>query len=158
MPEPQKHDEKKEIVDPSTASYVQLDDIVCSLDDIVKLLTKNQEALNIIKKETLDDRDEGEYIRVEDTATTNYFIVDLLERLGFPVRGYEIKNDGINAIVVGHNITPSSLDPTIQPADARFNTIYQNEDIKFTYNRKKINNVYLRTLTGTSDFRLKFVW
>ena len=158
MPEQPKHDEKKEIVEPSTAAYVQLDDISCSLADIVRLLTKNQESLNILTKEVLDDRDEGEYLRREDTATTTYTIYDLLSIIEHPVKGYEIKNDGTNPIRVGHNITPGSIDPSIQPADARFNTIFQNEDIKFTYNRRKINNVYVRTTTGTSDFRIKFIW
>ncbi|MDO9355634.1 MAG: hypothetical protein Q7T55_18180, partial [Solirubrobacteraceae bacterium] len=122
--------------------------------------SRDQKLLSSILKELQDEADEGEYLFRQGTASTTLAdnIIDVIAITGFPVRGYIIKNDGANTIQVGHNITPSSIDSNIQTAAARFYPIFVGEDHKEMFNRKVINNIYIRTSTGTSPYRLWLLW
>lgn len=139
-------DPPKKIIEPGTFSVITLDDISRKLSDILK--------------ELKDEKDEGEYFFVSGTATTDISqnITDLLGILGFPVKGYIIKNDGANIIQVGHNITSSSIDSSIQTGSARFYPVFVGESHKEMFNRKVIRNVYIRTAVGVSAYRMWLLW
>lgn len=164
MPQPKK---KPEAIDPDKAIFVTLDDISRNIAKLTKLQAellktglKDHELLSSILKELQDEADEGEYLFVAGTATTvlSANITDLLAILGFPVKGYVIRNDGANTIQVGHNITRSSIDSNVQTASARFYPIFAGEQHREMYNRKKVRNVYIRTLAGVSAYRLWLLW
>ena len=144
----------KKTIDPGVFLAGTLDDISRKLS---KLLISNESIL----KELTDDEDEGEYMFVQGTANTDpaQNITDLLGVMGHPVKGYIIKNDDlINTLEVGHNITPSSIDSTVQTASARFYPLFKGEEHKEMFNRRVINNVYLRTAAGTAPYRLWLLW
>ena len=151
---------QKKIIEPGTFSVITLDDISRKLSELL-ILNGSVEKLNkAILKELKDADDEGEYLFVSGTATTDLSlnITDLLGILGFPVKGYIIKNDGANIIQVGHNITASSIDSSIQTGSARFYPVFVGESHKEMFNRKVIRNVYIRTAVGTSAYRLWLLW
>lgn len=127
---------------------------------ILQALLEQNKLLQAILKELKDANDEGEYLFVSGTATTNLAnnIIDLLGILGFPVKGYIIKNDGATTIQVGHNITHSSIDSNVQTVSARFYPVLTGEQHKEMFNRKVIRNVYIRTAAGTSAYRLWLLW
>lgn len=127
---------------------------------ILQALLDQNKLLQSILKELKDENDTGEYIFISGTATTNLSqnITDLLGILGFPVKGYIIKNDGVNIIEVGHNITTSSIDSNMQTGSARFYPVFAGEMHKEMFNRKVIRNVYMRTTAGTSAYRLWLLW
>ncbi len=150
------------------AIFITLDDISRTLGKLLKTQielskkeSRNQELLSSILKELQDDEaDEGEYIFVSGTASTDTSanITDLLAILRHPVKGYIIKNDGANTLEVGHNITRSSIDSNVQTASARFYPLFAGEQHKEMFNRKVIRNVYIRTAAGTSAYRLWLLW
>jgi len=160
MPEPAKNDNKKHIVDPATATYIQLDDIASSLLDIITLLKNQQETITSMNGMMLDSKDEGEYYIQEETANPNTFnIIDFLGILGFPVKGYYISNDNEdNTILFGHNITGLSIDASVRTADARFITLRAGEENRFRYDPKKIKNIYIKSVGGAAAYRLTAVW
>lgn len=127
---------------------------------ILQALLDQNKLLQSILKELKDENDTGEYIFISGTATTNLSqnITDLLGILGFPVKGYIIKNDGVNIIEVGHNITTSSIDSNMQTGSARFYPVFAGEMHKEMFNRKVIRNVYIRTTAGISAYRLWLLW
>lgn len=150
----------KKIIEPGTFTVVTLDDISRKLSELL-ILNGSVEKLNkAILKQLRDADDEGEYLFVSGTATTDLSlnITDLLGIIGHPVKGYIIKNDGANIIQVGHNITASSIDPTVQTGSARFYPVFVGEQHKEMFNRKVIRNVYIRTTAGTSAYRLWLLW
>lgn len=158
---------KPDIIDADKAIFVTLDDISRNFKkllktqaELLKTASENQELLSSILKELRDEADEGEYMFVSGTATTDpsLNITDLLATLGFPVKGYTIKNDGANTLEVGHNITRSSIDSNVQTASARFYPVIAGERHKEMFNRKVIRNVYIRTNVGTSAYRLWLLW
>lgn len=165
-------EEKTNIVEPSVFQAVLLDGIDQNLKRLLnimnksldnqnrstELLNKNTELLNSINKEVVDERDEGEYLRRNGTATTSLTTIDLYSILEFPVKGYTIKNDGDSTIYIAHNLSdvPSTTD--IDVNNIRYSTVNKKEELKFLYNRRKIRNIYIRTTSGTSDYRLWFVW
>lgn len=105
------------------------------------------------------DADEGEYIYRENTANpTNYDLYDLLGIISHPVKGFVIKNDGASTIRFGHNITPLSVDSSILVSSARFGSLLAGERIRFAYNRKKINNIYIISAAGNPAYRLWMIW
>ncbi len=162
-----RHEKKSEIVDPEAAIYISLDDIsekfsklLKTQAELLKTISKDKELLSSILKELKEESDEGEYLFVSGTASTDISanITDLLAILGHPVKGYIIKNDGANTIRVGHNITPSSIDSNVQTASARFYPVFSGEQHKEMFNRNVIRNVYIRTASGTSAYRLWLLW
>lgn len=162
-----KNDKKSEIIEPDASIYVTLDDISQKFSkllktqaEILKKASRDYELLSSILKELRDEADEGEYLFVSGTATTviSSNITDLLAIMGHPVKGYIVKNDDANTIQVGHNITRSSIDSNIQTASARFYPVFTGEQHKEMFNRKVIRNVYIRTASGTSAYRLWLLW
>jgi len=150
----------KKTIDPGVFLAGTLDDISRKLSELL-ILNGSVEKLNkSILKELTDEADEGEYMFVQGTATTDTSqnITDLLGMMGHPVKGYIIKNDGGNTLEVGHNITPSSIDSTVQTASARFYPLFAGEQHKEMFNKKVIRNVYLRTAAGTASYRLWLLW
>jgi len=149
----------KKIIEPGVFLVGTLDDISRKLSELL-ISNGSIEKLNkAILKELTDEADEGEYLRREATANPNTFdILDFIAILGFPVKGYFIKNDGANTILHGHNITNLSIDSNINTADARFFSIYTTEESRIGYNRNKIKNIYLKSVTGNSAYRVKAVW
>lgn len=149
----------KKIIEPGVFLVGTLDDISRKLSEL--LISNGQiEKLNkAILKELTDEADEGEYFRQDATANPNTFdTFDFIAILSFPVKGFMIRNDGANNIQYGHNITPSVIDTTILTSVARFTVLEPDEKIKFAYNRKRINNIYLKSVGGNSDYRLEAVW
>lgn len=162
-----KNDKKSEIIEPDASIYVTLDDISQKFSkllktqaEFLKTASRNEKLLSSILKELRDEADEGEYLFVSGTATTviSANITDLLAIMGHPVKGYIIKNGGANTIQVGHNITRSSIDSNVQTASARFYPVFTGEQHKEMFNRKVIRNVYIRTASGTSAYRLWLLW
>jgi len=158
---------KSEIIEPGASIYVTLDDISRKFSkllqtqaELLKILSRDHELLSSILKELRDEADEGEYMFMSGTATTDPAanITDLLAIMGHPVKGYIVKNDGANTIQVGHNITRSSIDSNIQTASARFYPVFIGEQHKEMFNRKVIRNVYIRTAAGTCAYRLWLLW
>lgn len=104
---------KSEIIEPGASVYVTLDDISQKFSKLLQtqaeLLKKSpryQELLVSILKELRDEADEGEYMFMSGTATTDpsLNITDLIAVMGHPVKGYIIKNDDlVNTLDVGHN-------------------------------------------------------
>lgn len=149
----------KKTIDPGVFLAGTLDDISRKLSELIISNASIEKLNKNILKELTDEADAGELFKKEGTANTDTFdIFDFLAILGFPIKGFMIRNNGANNIIYGHNITQSSIDPTIQVSDARFITLEPNEKIKFSYNRKRINNIYLKSEGGTSDYRLEAVW
>lgn len=132
--------------------------VATTLDEISRKLGILVDTNSKVLKELVDERDEGEYLRREGTVTTTMTTFDILGILGFPVRGYEIHNDGVNTIIFAHNLTPSLIDPTVDTNNTRFSTLLVGDNIRFIYNRKIVRNIYLKANTGTSDFRLWLLW
>lgn len=150
----------KKIIEPGVFLVGTLDDISRKLSELL-ISNGSIEKLNkSILKELKDVEDEGEYIFVSGTATTDLSlnITDLLGIIGHPVKGYIIKNDGANIIEVGHNITTSSIDSNIQTGSARFYPVFVTEKHKEMFNRNVIRNVYMRTAAGVSAYRMWLLW
>ncbi len=143
------------------------------LKDLSKKLTEveisNQKILNsilekdsAILEEQKAEADEGKYRRLSGTVTTSQFtIIDTITDPGHSIKGYKITNDGPNSILFAHNVTISSISPDIVDTisnDSRFELLLLNETSEVSYNRRKIDNVYLLASGGNSDFRAKLVW
>lgn len=158
-PEPPKQTHQRLEIDPLMSVFVTLDDVSLKLTELININLNNEKILKSILKEKQDEADEGEYIRREATANPVTFdILDFIAILGFPVKGYFIKNDGANTILHGHNITNLSIDSNINTADARFSTLFSTEESRIGYNRNKIKNVYIISVIGNSAYRVKAVW
>lgn len=150
---------KEVIIEPGLAIFTVLDDVSHKLTELTVLTQKNESLLTQILRENQDNADQGEYIRREETANPNTFnIYDFLGILGFPVKGFYLKNDGANTIIYGHNITEFSIDASINTNDARFSSLYTHEEERFIFNRKRIKNIYILSVGGNSAYRLKAVW
>jgi hypothetical protein len=124
------------------------------------VMSSQQNTLSAILKELSDYNDGGDYLIQQGTATTDLSqnIIDLLGLLGYPIKGYVIKNDGANTIEIGHNITPSVIDSNLQTVTGKFYPLFAHEEHKEMFNRKVIRNIYMRTDTGSSAYRLWLLW
>lgn len=157
------------IIDPALSNFLLLDQISRrtgkSLEadtEIIRLLQTNQHALNGILKEMLDGADEGLFMESHGTVgTTNFVVVNVEVILDHRVKGYYLKNDGPNDILLSHNLTPDGATVEVATLDRTgINlTIVKNREIEsFVYNRNKIKNIYLLAVGGNSSYRLKLVW
>jgi len=150
------------IVDPTTSTFLTLDDISVKLTKLLKSTNKNQELLSSILQEHKDDADEGEYIRLSGTVDTSSFtIINTHVDPGHSVKGYTVINDGPNTIYVGHNVAKGSIGPDIVDVSSditRFTSVKATEDIKFRYNRNKIRNVYILASGNSSKYRALLIW
>lgn len=132
--------------------------LIESTNKIERLNSLIEQTDSKILKEMVDERDEGEYLRRTDTATTAFTIIDVVGILGFPVKGWEIHNDGNNTILFAHNLMPTAMNMDIDVNNTRFSPLLGGDNIAFRFNRRTIRNIYIRTETGTSDYRLWLVW
>lgn len=164
-------------IDPNVFSMITLDDISIKLNKLIDLsiinqktlsslldyTVKNEKRLEIIQDQLLEDADEGQLIRLSGTVTTTQFtIIDTNVAPGHMVKSYTVKNDGPNNIYVAHNVAISSeVDADIIDVTSnvsRFNIVEPNEDMRFTFNRKRIRNVHILASGGDSQFRTWLVW
>lgn len=145
-------------IDPAVFQAVTLDDISRNLRILVDETNNNKSVLDNILNEQISERDEGEYLRKVGTSTTSFTILDVNGILGHCIKGYSFKNDGANTIYLAHNIAGNTLDDSIEITEARFESIYGKEEFKINYNRKKIRNMYFKTDTGDSNYRLTLLW
>lgn len=134
-----------------------------TLSSLLDYTVKNEKRLEIIQNQLLEEADEGQFLRTSGTVTTTRFtIIDTNVAPGHMVKGYIVKNDGPNNIFVAHNAAISSqVDADIVDVTgsvSRFEIVEPNEDIKFTFNRKKIRNVHILASGGNSQFRAWLVW
>lgn len=164
------------VVDPTVATYITLDDISLSLTKLVDLSIKNQQTLSSllgytikneerlasIETQLLEEADAGEYLRISGTVTISEFVIlDTDTAPGHPTKGYVVINDGPNTIYVGHNMALSSVGPEIIDVTnpvARFNRILDGESLRFEFNRRKVNNIYILSTVGDSTYRGWLVW
>lgn len=118
---------------------------------------KAEQLLASILEELKADADECEYYRVNGSANpTTFDIIDFLGLLGHPVKGYTIKNDGAASLLIGHNMTPGSIDPNLDVNSTRFSSIFAGENREFKSIARKfeisISNPLLATLLIGSGF------
>lgn len=175
-------DNVRNIIDPML-TVVTMDDISIKLSKLLEYSDRNekilssileqtvksqqrlsdiQQQLSIVKDENIADADEGEYLILRGTVTTtDYTIIDTQINPGYPVRGYIIKNDGPNILLAGHNIVLSGVDPDLVDVTSnitRFFRVLNGEDVKFSYNRNKIRNIYMLGSGGNCSFRIWLIW
>lgn len=135
-------------------------------ENILDCLLSIKKLLVDILNELKSKEDKGETYYLSGTATTSIIaanIIDVPAVLGMPerkVKGYIIKNDGANNLRVGHNVTRGIIDTGLDVAMSRskFYSVFPGEDIKITYNKEVIENVYVFASAGTSVFRLWLLW
>lgn len=125
-----------------------------SQDDIISLL-------KAILKELVDAKDEGQYLRRNGTANTITFDIintDLL--VSHAVKGYIIKNDGVNTLQVAQDLSPDITDSNIDinTTITRFYNLFPSEEFRVMYNRKTIRNLFIRAVGGNSAYRLWLLW
>lgn len=118
------------------------------LQDISKKLSKLLGLEGKIYAELLSEADEGEYLIFEKTATTNVDILFMRDLLGHYAKGYTLKNNGAVDIQVGHNSDLSK----------RYSTVSSTSEASFSFNRKKIKSIYVKTNSGTSSYTLTLIW
>lgn len=159
----------KETINPQALTAITLDDISASLNELIKIETDNQKLLannfkllaNILQ-ELREEMDEGAVLPVSGTVTTTEFIfIDTITHPEHLVKGYSIKNDGPNTIYVGHNVTNAGLQPSIDDVTSnlsRFKEIKNKEEIRFIFNRRRVENVAILAKGGNSAFRGWLVW
>ena len=128
----------------------------------LKIQEQQLKLLNNILNEQKAEADEGEVLRLSGTATTTTFtIVNTITDPRHPVKAFEFINDGNNSVYVGFNVVQSSegADTTDVTNDLpRFDLVKTTETLKYSYNRRKIRNIYLLSQNGNSAYRLKLIW
>lgn len=164
------------IIDPDMAVFVTLDDISIKFDKLISLFIENQKTLSSlldytiknekrlasIQNELIEEADVGEYLKIGGTVTTSEFVIlDTDTAPGHPAKSYVVINDGPNTIYVGHNMALSSIGPEIIDVTnpvARFNRVLNGESLRFEFNRRKVNNIYILSTVGDSTYRGWLVW
>lgn len=157
------------ILNPALSNFVLLDQIsrrtresLEAQTEIVRLLQSNQITLNSILKEIKDEADEGLFMESHGiVGTTNFVVVNVEVILDQRVKGYYIKNDGPNDILISHNLTPDGAtveSATLDRTGVNLTTVKTGEIESFVYNRNKVRNIYLLAVNGESNYRLKLVW
>lgn len=159
----------KQTIDPFAFQALTLDAISVNLaksagihEESQKILAENQKLLASILQELRNDADEGEFLAQHGTViTTDFTIIETEIAPNHPVKGYSIKNDGPGTIFVAHNISKAGLQPDIDnltSALSRFWEVRLNEEITFSFNRRKILNVAIIAATVDSDYRAWLSW
>lgn len=152
----------EKLVDPTLATFVKLDDLMVKLDELLNVTNENKKLLSFILKEQRDEADEGNFVESHGTATTTQFVVVNVEViLDHKVKGYYLKNDGPNDILLSHNLTPDGATveaATLDRTGINLSVLKSGDIESFNYNRKKIKNIYLLASGGNSDYRLKLIW
>lgn len=154
--------DSKQTIDPKVFQAVTLDNISVEMKKLLDVTLTNRKLLYNILKELKDEADEGEFIILRGTATTTAFnVIETSVEPGHPVKGYEVSNSGPNTIYVGHNISQQGVLPDlvdVTSSVSRFQQILSKENIKFVYNRNKINNLAILASGGNSTFRVWLTW
>lgn len=159
----------KQTIDPFAFQALTLDAISVNLakstgiqEESQKILVENQKVLAAILQELRDDSDDGEFLAQHGTViATDFTIIETEIAPNHPVKGYSIKNDGPGTIFVAHNVSRAGLQPDIDnlaSALSRFWQVRLNEEITFSFNRRKILNVAIIAATVDSDFRAWLSW
>lgn len=157
-----------ELVNPE--SFIQLDDISVRLRKLTDIMKNQQEImlqllnttllnkqdLKAIRNEIQDRKDEGEYKYISDTATTTETLLNLIKDFNFPVKGYIFKNDGSNTIKFAH-VSYKVASPDDIPVES-FGDVLPDEELKITYNNKRIRMIKIKTASGSSAYRLWLLW
>lgn len=137
--------------------------VVELLEDVRKEIAQVNKVVILqsqeIKKWREAWRDAGEYRYIEDTATTSNTEYVLAEDFDYPLKAYQIVNDGASTIKIGHLSTGSPIDEVIAE---RFQTIYSGDPpltIKYQPGQGEgIRKIVLKTASGTSAYRLWLLW
>lgn len=177
IPRDEPQDGVPTIIDADKFMAITMDDISFKISQLIDLSIKNQQTLSslldytiknekrlaIIQEEMLAEADSGEFLRAEGTVTTTQFtIIDTNVAPGHMVKGYTVKNGGLNDIYVAHNAAFSTgVDADIidvVQSTSRFEIVEPNEDIKFVFNRRRIRNVHILAYGGNSQFEAWLVW
>lgn len=157
------------ILDPALSNFILLDQIsrrtgksIEAQTEIIRLLQENQKTLNGVLKELQDEADEGLFMESHGTVgTTSFVVINVEVLLDHRVKGYYLKNDGSNDILLSHNLTPDGATveaATLDRTGINLTTVKSGEIESFIYNRNKIKNIYLLGSGGISSYRLKLVW
>lgn len=157
------------IVNPQALAAISLDDIASGINELIKIETDNQKLLANsyglfadILSELREEADEGEVLPVNGIVTTSDFIfIDTITNPEHNVKGFSIKNDGPNSIWVGHNVSKAGLQPSLDDVTSplsRFREVKNKEEIRFIFNRRRIENVALLGKDGSSSYRGWLVW
>lgn len=124
-----------QVLNPRLQQFVTLDDISVTLRKVLKELS--------------DEADVGEKEFYSGTATTTIAVIDLTKVAPYhPVKSFTLANDSADDIYFTHNNTNNS----------NMNIVRQNETIPITYNRRVINKIFLKTLAGSSNYRVTLYW
>lgn len=159
----------KETVDPQALIALSLDDIAVSLTELKniqldnqKLLANSYTLLAEIVTELREDSDEGCTLPFSGTVTTSSFVfIDTITSPEHNVKGFSVQNDGPNSIYVGFNVTKAGLEPMLSDITSnlsRFREVKTGEEIRFIFNRRKIENVAFIATVGPSLYRGWLVW
>lgn len=157
-----------ELINPET--FIQLDDLAVRLQKLTGIMEKQQEIMLQILNTTLlnqqntiairnliqDTIDEGEYFYKTDTATTTETLLNLIADFHFPVNGYIFKNDGANTIKFAY-ISYKVSSPADIP-EVRFSDVLKGEELKIISKTKKIRMIKIKTVSGSSKYRLWLLW
>lgn len=159
----------EQTVNPQTLTTLTLDDICSGINELIKIETDNQKLLAAsfelqaaILEELRENQDEGGVLSLSGTVTTTSFIfLDTITSPEHPVKGYSIKNDGVDTIYVGHNVTKAGLEPLITDVTgslSRFRELRSGEEIRFIFNKRVVENIAILAKTGSSAYRGWLVW
>lgn len=118
------------------------------LKDISKKLSKLLGIDGKIYSELNSEADEGEYLVLEKTANTTEDIIFMKDFVGHYIKGYTLKNNGNVDIQIGHNSDLSK----------RYSSVSSVSEVSFSFNRKKVRSIYVKTNSGTSNYTLTLMW
>lgn len=145
----------RESVDNNAAWLNNVQDRVQRTNDLLDMLI-NKKIDVVVSSDALLQKildvllltlDEGEYENIAGTATTTAKIYDFTKVSPYhPVKGYIIKNDGSVTISVAINNS------------SKFYDVRSKESDIITNNSPTINKIFVRTASGTADFRLRILW
>lgn len=134
------------------------------LNELIKVNLRNEKLLTGVLGILESEADDGQRVTITDTAISSEFFIINTEKIpGHPIRAYEIKNDGPNVLFVSENehIVGPSLEDVLT-RQSRFYPLKKNEQKRFAFNRKKIQNIYVvsdpRIKDGKSNFRADLIW
>lgn len=157
------------ILNPALSNFALLDQIsrrtresLETQTEIIRLLQSNQITLDGILKEIKNEADEGLFMESHGlVGTVNFVVVNVEVILDHRAKGYYLKNDGPNDMLLSHNLTPDGV--TLEAANLdrtgiNLTTVKTGEVESFVFNRNVIRNVYLLAVGGDSNYRLKLVW
>lgn len=125
----------EERIDPKLQTFITLDDISVTLRQVLK--------------ELKDARDEGGKWFYKGTVGTDFTIIDFLKQPPYhEIKSYSLSNDSADDIYFSHN----------DADNASMNITRQNETIPIIYNRRVVSKLFMKTVSGSSSYRLAVYW